>query len=71
MPSSGVFEDSNSVLTYNNKIFGPGRARQAERIGVSRGPKFNSQQQHEGSQPSVQRQCTHIHKINKLKKRGH
>jgi hypothetical protein len=29
---------------------------------VSRGPKFNSQQPHEGSQPSVQPQCTHIHK---------
>ena len=27
--------------------------------------KFNSQQPREGSQPSVQIQCTHIHKINK------
>jgi hypothetical protein len=33
--------------------------------GESRGPKFNSQQPHEGSQPSVQLQCTHIYKINK------
>ena len=32
-----------------------------------RGPKFNSQQTQEGSQPSVQLQCAHIHKIN-LKK---
>jgi hypothetical protein len=32
---------------------------------TSRGPKFNSQQPHEGSQPSTQLQCTHIHKINK------
>jgi hypothetical protein len=32
---------------------------------MSRGPKkFNSQQKHEGSQPSVQLQCTHRHKIN-------
>ena len=47
----------------------------------SRGPEFNSQQPHGGSQPSVmgsdalfwcvwrQRQCTHIHKINKLLKK--
>jgi hypothetical protein len=27
--------------------------------------KFNSQQPHAGSQPSVQLQYTHIHKINK------
>jgi hypothetical protein len=33
--------------------------------GTSRGPKFNSQQPHEGLQPSIQLQCTHIHKINK------
>jgi hypothetical protein len=41
-----------------------------ERVGltrVSRGPKFNSQQPHEGSQLSVQLQCTHIHKTS-LKK---
>jgi hypothetical protein len=38
--------------------------------GASRGPKFNSQQPHEGSQPFVQLQCTHIHKVNKsLKKK--
>jgi hypothetical protein len=47
----------------------------------SRGPEFNFQQQHGGSQPSVmgsdalfwcvwrQLQCTHIHKINNLKKK--
>jgi len=46
----------------------------------SRGPEFNSQQPHGGSQPSVmgsdvlfwcvreQLQCTHINKINNLKK---
>jgi hypothetical protein len=33
--------------------------------GASRGPEFNSQQPHDGSQPSAQLQCTHIHKINK------
>jgi hypothetical protein len=44
-------------------------------------PEFNSQQPHGGSQPSImgsdalfwsiqrQRQCTHIHKINPLKKK--
>jgi hypothetical protein len=44
----------------------------------SRGPEFNSQQPHGGSQPSVmgfnalfwcvwrKQQCTHIHKISKL-----
>jgi hypothetical protein len=31
----------------------------------SKGPEFKSQQPHGGSQPSVQLQCTHIHKINK------
>jgi hypothetical protein len=29
------------------------------------GPKFKSEQPHGGSQPSVQLQCSHIHKINK------
>jgi hypothetical protein len=33
--------------------------------GASGGPEFNSQQLHDGSQPSVQLQCTHIHEINK------
>jgi hypothetical protein len=39
--------------------------------GFSRGPEFNSQQPHGGSQSSVMGpdalllQCTHIHKINK------
>ena len=28
----------------------------------SEGPEFKSQQQHGDSQPSVQLQCTHIHK---------
>jgi hypothetical protein len=31
----------------------------------SKGPELNSQQQHDGSQPSVQPHCTQIHKINK------
>jgi hypothetical protein len=43
---------------------------------MSRGPKkFNSRQPHEGSHPSVQLQCTHIHEVNNnknlLKKRMH
>jgi hypothetical protein len=64
----GVSEDSYSVLTYNNKyIFGSEQAgtERAGPNGASRGPKYNSRQPHEGSQPSVQLQCTHIHKINK------
>jgi hypothetical protein len=51
-----------------NKSLGQSEQGQPELagpIGVSRGPKFNTQQPHEGSQPSVQLQCTHIHKINK------
>ena len=28
----------------------------------SKGPEFNSQQPHDGTQPSVQLQCTHIDK---------
>jgi hypothetical protein len=41
------------------------------RAGASRGPEFNSQQRHDGSQPSVQLQCTHLHKINKqIKKKN-
>jgi hypothetical protein len=31
--------------------------------------KFNSQQPHEGSHPSVELQCTYIHKINRSKKK--
>ena len=38
--------------------------------GASRGPDFNSQQPHDDSQPSVQLQCTHIHKINNLFKKS-
>jgi hypothetical protein len=34
---------------------------------VSRDPKFNFQQPHEGSQPSEQLQCARIHKIKFLK----
>ena len=48
----GVSEDSYSVLTYNNKyIFGPEQAgtERAGPNGVSRGPKYNSRQPHEGS----------------------
>ena len=37
--------------------------------GASRGPEFNSQQPQDGSQPFVQLQCTHIHKINKSRKK--
>ena len=33
--------------------------------GASRGPEFNSQQSHDGSQSSIQLQCTHIHEMNK------
>jgi hypothetical protein len=33
--------------------------------GASKGPEFNSQQLLDGSQPPVQLQCTHIHKIYK------
>ena len=38
--------------------------------GASRGPEFKSQKSHDGSQPSGQLHCTHIHKrkINKSKK---
>jgi hypothetical protein len=39
-----------------------------EKVGpnrASRDPKFNSQQPHEGSQPSVQLHYTQIHKVNK------
>ena len=43
-------------LGYKNKL-----------TRVSKGPEFNSQQQNDGSQPSIQLQCTHIHKINKNK----
>ena len=65
MPSSGVSEDSYSVLIYNNKsIFG---LQRVGLTGASRGPKFNSQQAHKGSQLYVQLQCAHIHKINKSK----
>jgi hypothetical protein len=64
MRSDALFwsEDSYSVLTYNNKINLEARA---SRVGASRDPEFNSQQPYDGSQPSVQLQCTHIHKINK------
>jgi hypothetical protein len=60
--ASGVSANSYSVLIYNSKqIFGLERAKVL---------KFNSQQPHEGSQPSVQLECTHIHKINRsLKKK--
>jgi hypothetical protein len=44
--------------------------RASRSTGASRGPKFNSQQPHEGLQPSVQLQYIHRHKINKsLKKK--
>jgi hypothetical protein len=36
---------------------------------LPKGPEFKSQQPHGGSQPSVQLQCTHIHKINKSLKK--
>ena len=42
-----------------------GRLERAGLTRASRGPKFNSQQSDEGSQLSVQLQCTHIHKIKK------
>jgi hypothetical protein len=32
--------------------------------------KFNSQQPHDGSQLSVQLQCTHIHKLNLKKQKS-
>jgi hypothetical protein len=51
-----------------NKYLGhseQGQPKRAGLTGANRGPKFNSQQPHEVSQPSVQLQCTHIHKINK------
>jgi hypothetical protein len=45
-----------------------GSAVRSTEQSSSRGPEFNSQQPHGGSQPSVmgselQLQCTHIHKI--------
>ena len=36
--------------------------------GASRGPEFNFQQPYDGSEPSVQLQHAHIHKINLKKK---
>jgi hypothetical protein len=63
MHSSGVSEDSCSVLNYNNKSLGwsewgwPEQAGPPEQAEVL---KFNPQQPHEDSQPSVQLQCIHM-----------
>jgi hypothetical protein len=59
---SSMFEDSYSILIYNN-IFGPEGVRLT---GASRGPRSNSQQGIEGSQLH----CTHIHKTNKCKQKA-
>ena len=56
-------EDSYSILMYNKQEQGLSEWSQPEWVEVLK--KFNSEQPHEGSQPSVQLQCTYIHKINK------
>jgi hypothetical protein len=40
-----------------------------EQAGLSEASNLHSQQPHDGSQPSVQLQCTHTHKINLKKKK--
>jgi hypothetical protein len=42
----------------------------SRRLGVSGGPEFSSQKPHDGSRPSEQLQCTHIHEREKGRKEG-
>ena len=72
MPSFGVSEDSYMYLfIIINKSLGQseqglseqGRPELVGLTGASRGPRFNSQQPLEDSQPFVQLQCTHIYKM--------
>ena len=62
MPSSGASEDNYSVPTYlgwsKQGLSEQGQLAGAEVL------KSNSQQPHEGSETSIQLQCTHTHKIN-------
>ena len=60
---------SYRLLQATIRVFRTGAGEMAQWVRApdcsSEGPEFKSQQPHGGSQPSVQLQCTHIHKINK------